>query len=103
MEEPASIPAIRFRSAVRFVRTIEAAEDIVLGRPAHVIAHEKIKQAIPIIIKPQRGSAEALTPEEAARTRGINESSFAGVAKKPALPHAFRTSRHRGRRFASRP
>src|ERR1700731_2627044 len=34
------------------------------------------------------GRASALPPEETARTRGINKSSFAGVAKKPALPHA---------------
>src|SRR5438128_11200740 len=27
-------------------------------------------------------------PVEAARTRGIDKSSFAGIAKQPALPHA---------------
>ena len=70
------------------MRAIGAAEDIVLGRPAHIIANEKVQQSIPIIIKPQSGSAEALTPEQATRARGVHESTSAGVAKKSALPHA---------------
>src|SRR5216684_2863042 len=70
------------------MRTIDDAEYIVVGGKADVIAHEQIQQAVTVIIKPQRGSAEALAPEETARTRGIDESSFAGVAEKPALPHA---------------
>ncbi len=59
-----------------------------LGRPAHVIADEQIQQAIPVIIKQHRGSAEALTTEQAARPRDVHKSSFAGVAKNPVLPHA---------------
>src|SRR5947208_2135158 len=48
----------------------------------------KIKQAVAVVIKPQSGSAEALMSEEAAGTRGVHKSSFAGVAKEPALADA---------------
>src|SRR5205814_9757677 len=88
MEEPASIAAIRFRRAIGFVRAVEAAKNIVLGRPAHIIADEKIKQAVAVVIKPQSGSAEALMSEEAAGTRGVHESPFAGVAEETALADA---------------
>src|SRR3989442_1093317 len=82
------IAAIRFRRAIGFVRAVEAAKNIVLGRPAHIIADEKIKQAVAVVIKPQSRSAEALMSEEAAGTRGVHKSSFAGVAKEPALADA---------------
>src|SRR3989442_912840 len=39
-------------------------------------------------VKPERRSAEAPVPEEAAHARRIHKSPFAGIAKKAALPHA---------------
>ena len=40
VKQPASIAAIGFRRAIRFVHAIQAAENIVLRRPAHVVADE---------------------------------------------------------------
>ena len=53
MKEPASGSAIRFGRAVGFVFTVEAAEDVVLGRPFHVVTDKQIEQAIAIVIEPQ--------------------------------------------------
>ena len=50
---------ISLRRAVGFVLAVHAAEDIVLGRPLHVIADEQIEQAIAVVIEPERGRAEA--------------------------------------------
>ena len=88
VEQPAGIAAIGFGRAIRFVCAIEAAKHVVFGRPAHVVADEQIQQAITVVVEPQRRSAETLTPEEAARTRDVHESSLAGVAEEPALPDA---------------
>src|SRR5258707_7323171 len=59
-----------------------------LGRPAHVIADEKIEQAIAIIVEPERGGAKRLTHAQATGARYIEKSSLARVAKQPVLPHA---------------
>src|SRR5437660_12242024 len=59
-----------------------------LQTPALLIAAENTKQAVAVVIKPLSGSAEALMSEEAAGTRGVHKSSFAGVAKEPALADA---------------
>src|SRR5437899_8181213 len=88
MEEPTGVATIRFGRAIGFVRAVEAAEDIVLGGPANIIADEKIEQAVAVVIKPQGRCAEALMFEEAAGTRGVHESPFAGVAEETALADA---------------
>src|SRR4029077_5842115 len=46
------------------------------------------EQAVAVIVKPQCGGAEALMPKEPAGTRDVDESSFTGVSKKPALANA---------------
>src|SRR5437870_1051706 len=66
MEEPASIAAIRFRRAIGFVRAVEAAKNIVLGRPAHIIADEKIKQAVAVVIEECAARAQGLWEQLAA-------------------------------------
>ena len=88
MKEPAGVAAVRFGRAVRFMRSVKAAKNVVLGRPAHVVADEEIQQAIAIVVKPEGRSAEALTSEETAHARRIQKSSFAGISKEPALPDA---------------
>src|SRR2546430_14081768 len=88
MEEPTGVATIRFGRAIGFVRAVEAAEDIVLGGPANIIADEKIEQAVAVVIKPQGRCAEALRFEEAAGTRGVHESPFAGAAEETALADA---------------
>jgi len=88
VKEPAGVAAIGLGRAIGLVRAIQAAEDVVLGGPAHVVADEKIEQAVAVIVKPQCGSAEALMPEKPARTRDVNKCSFTGVSKKPALANA---------------
>src|SRR5882762_7562338 len=59
-----------------------------LRRPAHVVANEKIKEAVAVIIEPERGGAESLTHAQATGARYIEKSSLARVAKQPVLPHA---------------
>ena len=67
---------------------VETTEHVLFRRPAHVVADEEVQQAIAIVVKPERGSAEALVPKKAAHARRIHKRSFAGVSKKPALSHA---------------
>ena len=54
VKKPASLAAVGFRRAVGFVFSVEAAENVVLGRPLHVIADEKIEQAVAIVVEPER-------------------------------------------------
>ena len=58
VKQPARVPAIRFRRAIRFVRPIQAAKNIVLRRPAHVVAHKQIQQSVAIVVEPDRRRAE---------------------------------------------
>src|SRR5438876_11170037 len=88
MEERTGVATIRFGRAIGFVRAVEAAEDIVLGGPANIIADEKIEQAVAVVIKPQGRCAEGLMSEEAAGTRGVHESRFTGVAEETSLTDA---------------
>ena len=66
VEEPAGFAAVGFGRAVGFMLSVEAAEDVVLGRPLHIIADEKIEQAVAIVIEPERRSAEAVAAAEPA-------------------------------------
>ena len=77
VEEPAGFASIGFGSAIGFLFAVEAAEDVVLGRPFHVIADEEIEQAITIVIEPESGGAEGLAIVEAARAGDVDESSLA--------------------------
>src|ERR1700678_460755 len=43
VEEAASFAAVRFGGAVGFLFAVEAAEDVMLRRPLHVIADEQIE------------------------------------------------------------
>ena len=56
---------ISLRRAVRLILAVHAAEDIVLGRPLHVVADEQIQQAIAIVVEPQSGRAEAASVPQA--------------------------------------
>ncbi|HZS72548.1 MAG TPA: hypothetical protein VFA13_11985 [Candidatus Acidoferrum sp.] len=57
-------------------------------RPAHVIAYEEIQQAVAVVVKPQRGSAEAKMMAEAALRGDIDKRALAGVAEEAALADA---------------
>jgi hypothetical protein len=63
------------------VRTVNRAEDIVLGRPFHVVAYEKIEQAVAIVIEPERGGAEGTAAAEPGFFRHVYEVAFTGVLK----------------------
>src|SRR5882724_3643786 len=52
VEEPAGLSAIGFGSAIRFVFAIKAAKHVVLGRPLHVVADEKIETAVAVVVEP---------------------------------------------------
>src|SRR5262249_54139187 len=41
VEQPASLAAVGFGRTVRFVLAVEATEDVMLGRPLHVVADEE--------------------------------------------------------------
>ena len=59
VKEPAGFAAVGFGRAIGFVLAVEAAENVVLGGPLHVIADEEIEQAVAVVIEPEGGGAEA--------------------------------------------
>src|SRR6202044_3425231 len=88
MKEPASGSAVGLGSAIRFVLSVETAEDIVVRRPLHVVADEKIEQSIAIVVEPESGGAETLALAETRSVRDIHERSLAGVAEESILSDA---------------
>ena len=74
--------------AVGLLFTIDAAEDIVLRRPFHVVAHEQIEKSVAVEVEPQRRCAERRPTGEAARPRDVGEGAFAVVVKEPVLSDA---------------
>src|SRR5208282_487556 len=79
--KPTGIPTIRFRRAIGFVFAIQAAEDVRLRGPVHVIADEQIEKSIPIVIKPDRRAAQPLFAEQAAGFGYVKKCALAGVAE----------------------
>ncbi len=88
VKEPAGFAAIRFGRAIGFVFSVEAAENVVLGRPVHIVADKKIEMSVTVIIKPKSGSAERLSPAKPALFRYILKRAFARIPKKTILPNA---------------
>ena len=88
VKEPAGGAAIGFGRAIGFVLAVEAAENVVLRRPLHVIADEQVEQAIAIVVEPQRGGAEALALAESAGIGHVHECSLAGVMEQAVLTDA---------------
>ena len=68
--------------------SVEAAEDVVLGGPLHVIADEEVEQAVAIVIEPEGRGAEAEAVAESALGGDVDECAFAGVAKEAVLADA---------------
>jgi hypothetical protein len=66
VKEPAGFAAIGLGSAIGFIFSIKAAENIMFGRPVDVIADEEIEKAVAVVIKPERRSAEGLMRGETA-------------------------------------
>src|SRR5439155_3965309 len=88
VKQPAGIAAIGFRRAIRLVRAIETAKHVVFRRPANVIADEEIEEPVAVVIKPQRGCAEALATKQSDRAGGIEEGSISGVANEAEFVEA---------------
>ena len=88
VKQPAGVAAVGFGRAVRLLLAVEAAEDIVLGRPLDVVADEQIEQAVAVEVEPQRGRAEGRPSGQAARARHVDERALAGIAEQPVLPDA---------------
>ena len=87
-EQPAGLAAVRLRRAVRLLLAVEAAEDVVLGRPLHVVADEQIEQAVAIEVQPHRRRAEGHASVQTAGFRRVHERALAGVAEQPVLADA---------------
>jgi len=51
VEEPAGLSAIGFGRAIGLVFAVQTAEHVVLGRPLHVVADEKIEAAIAVVVE----------------------------------------------------
>ncbi len=68
--------------------SIQTAEDVVLGRPFHVVADKEIEQAIAVVIEPHGRGAESFALAQAARAGHIDKRSFAGIAEQPILSDA---------------
>ena len=87
-EQPAGVAAVRLGRAVGLLLAVEAAEDVVLGRPLDVVADEEIEQAVAIEVDPHRRRAERRAAVEAARARDVHERALAGVAEQAVLADA---------------
>ena len=85
-KQPAGLAAIGFGRAVGFVLAVEAAEDVVFGRPLHVVADEQIEQSVAIVVEPERGGAEAVAPAQAGCVGHIDECALAGVPEQRFWP-----------------
>src|SRR4029077_5233462 len=81
VKKPAGVAAVGFRRAKGLVVSVEAAENVVFRGPAHIVADEKIEQAVTVVIEPERRGAERLSRAQTTRACHIQESSFAGVVK----------------------
>ena len=67
---------------------VQAAKNVVLGRPFHVVAHKKIQLAVPVVVKPKRRCTKS---QPVAQTRGIrciHKRAFARISEQPILAHA---------------
>ncbi len=67
---------------------VEAAENVVLRRPAHVVADEQVEQAVAVVIDPERGSAEPLAGLEAGGASDIGKFAVTVIAEEMALADA---------------
>src|SRR5260221_3322835 len=88
VKEPAGFAAIGFRSAIGFIFSVEAAEDVMFGGPVDVVADEEVEMAVAVVVEPQRGGAESLASSEAAGLCHVYKGSFAGIAEQAVLADA---------------
>ena len=88
MKQPTGLTAVGFRCAIGFVFAIQAAKDVVLGRPLHIVADKEIQQSVAVVVEPDGGGAERLSATQSARLRNIDESTFSRVLEKPVLTYA---------------
>ena len=72
---------ISLRRAVGFVLSIDAAENIVFGRPLDIIANEQIEQSVAIEIEPQRRCAEGAPATQSGLFSDVDKCALAGVLK----------------------
>ena len=68
--------------------SVEAAKNVALGRPLHIVADEQVEQTVAIEIEPQGRRAEALPAAEPARLRDIDKMALAGILEEPVLADA---------------
>ena len=81
MKQPASRAAIRFWRAVGLVFAIETAKHVVLRRPFHIIANEKIEQAVAVIVEPQCRRAESFVLAQSTAVGHIDKRALAGISE----------------------
>src|SRR5258708_4514099 len=100
VEEPAGVAAIGFGRAVGFIFSVEAAEDIVVGGPANVIADKEIEEAVAVVIEGGAAGAwglgEKLTAVGAAVVVEINASLRGDVGKLKSESVRWRRKRKTG-------
>ena len=75
---------IGFRSAVGFVRSIESAEQIRLGRPLDIVSDDQIQVPVAIEIHPCRACTEFVVSGEARFFRNVREDAI-DISEKTAL------------------
>src|SRR5882757_334063 len=51
VKQPASLAAISFRSAIGFIFSVKAAEDVVFGGPVDVVADEEVEMAVAVVVE----------------------------------------------------
>src|ERR1039457_4654885 len=67
---------------------VHAAEDVVLGRPLHVVAHQQVQEAVAVEIEPQGGGAEGAPGAQSGLGRDVQEMPAAGVLEEAILPYS---------------
>ena len=82
--EPRRAAAIGLRRAVALRLAVDAAEDIALRRPLHVVADQQIEAAVLVVVEPHRRRAERAPPAEPGLGRDVGEFATAEIAKEAA-------------------
>src|ERR1700721_2291600 len=58
MKKPAGFAAVGFGSAVGFLLSIQAAENVMLRGPLYIIAYEQIEKTVAVVVNPKREAPE---------------------------------------------
>ena len=80
-EEFAGLACVGFRGAVRFIRTVEGTEQVVLNAPFDIVRHVEVEVPVLVVIEPRATRAETRVMDTGSLCN-INEGAIAAVLEK---------------------